>query len=78
MTEEKLKAFLFECHKVWSVKRVLLTAIGKQLDDEIEEALDSDLRFAAVVSGLLNGEDSDIIEDSAQLNCTVEEYIGLK
>ena len=78
MTQEKLKAFLVECLKVWSVKRVLFTAIGKLFDDEIEGALDSDPRFAAVVSGLLTGEDFDIIEDRAQLNCTVDGYIGLE
>jgi len=78
MTEEKLKDFLLECHKVWCVRRALLTTIGKLLDDEIEEALDSDPRFAAVFRGLLNGDDFRLIEDYAQLNCTVEEYIGLK
>lgn len=78
MTEEKLKEFLLECYKHWTIRRALLTTIGKLLDDEIEEAIESDPRFAAVFRGLLNGEDFSIIEDCAQLNCTVEEYIGLK
>jgi hypothetical protein len=78
MTEEKLKEFLLECYKVWCVRRALLTAIGKLLDDEIEDELDSDPHFAAVFRGLLNGDDFSLIEDCAQLNCTVEEYIGLK
>lgn len=76
--EEKLKEFLLECHKLWSIQRTLYAAIGKQIDDEIEEVIESDPRFAAVVRGLLNGEDLNIIEDCAQLNCTVDEYIGLK
>jgi hypothetical protein len=78
MTEEKLKDFLLECHKHWTIQRTLHAAIGKQIDNEIEEAIESDPQFAAVVLGLLNGEDFNIIEDCAQLNCTVEEYIGLR
>ena len=78
MTEEKLKDFLLECHKVWYINRTLLATIGKQMDETIDEAIESDPRFAAVVRGLLNGEDFSIIEDCAQLNCTVEEYIWSK
>ena len=76
MTEEKLKDFLLECHKVWCVRRALLATIGKQMDETIDEAIESDPQFAAVVRGLLNGDDFSLIEDCAQLNCTVEEYIG--
>lgn len=72
---EKLIDFLLECHKYWTIRRTLLATIGKLLDDEIEEAIDSDPRFAAVVRGLLNGDDFGLIEHQAQLNCAVEEYI---
>lgn len=78
MTEEKLKEFLLECYKVWLIRRATLTTIGKLLDDEIEEAINSDPRFAAVFRGLLSDVGFGEIEKDAQLNCTVEEYLGLK
>jgi len=78
MMEEKLKDFLLECHNVGTVRRAQLARISKLIDNEIEEAIDSDPRFAIVVRDLLNGEDFDEIVYSAQLNCTVEEYMGLK
>ncbi len=67
-TEEEVGELLKQCYKVWQIARAAQSSINPFFEKEgVAKAIEEDPRLQIIISGLLSGEDIEVIGDNAQM-----------